>query len=62
MTCLLTNRGDSALDDAHEGDLPKMRTNFANSLAKLAGNFEQMTLVPAWARVPAPIEKARPKC
>ena len=62
MTRLFTNRGNSALDDAHEGDLPKMRTNFASLLAKLTGNFEEMFLVPAWALVAVPIEKARPKC
>ena len=39
-----------------------MRTNFANSLAKLEGSFEGMILVPAWAIAPAPIEKARPNC
>ena len=36
-----------------------MRTNFANTLAKLAGSFEEMILVPVWALVPAPTENAR---
>lgn len=36
-----------------------MRTNFANALAKLAGSFEEMFLVSAWALVPAPTENAR---
>ncbi len=44
MTRLFTNRGDGVLDDAHEGDLPKRRTNFSNALAMLAGSLEEMIL------------------
>ncbi len=44
MARLFTNRGDAALDEAHEGDLPKMRTNFTNALAMLAGSLEELIL------------------
>ncbi len=44
MARLFTNRGDAALDDAHEGDLPKMRTNFTNALAMLAGSLDELIL------------------
>ena len=44
MTRLFTNNADGALDDAHDGDLPKMRTNFSNALAMLAGSLEEMIL------------------
>ena len=47
MTRPFTVRGDSALKDANEGDLPKMPTNFANKLAKLAGSLVEMILAPA---------------
>ena len=47
MTRLFTNRGDGVLDDAHEGDLPKMRTNFSNALAMLAGSLEELILAQA---------------
>lgn len=47
MTRLFTNRGDGVLDDAHEGDLPKMRTNFSNALAMLAGSLEELILTQA---------------
>ena len=44
MARLFSNQGDSLLDDMHEGDLPKMRTNFSNALAMLAVNLEEMIL------------------
>ena len=49
MARLFTNHGDGLLDDAHKGDLPKMRTNFANALAMLAGSLEEMVLAQAAA-------------
>ncbi len=49
MARLFTNHGDGLLDDAHEGDRPKMRTNFANALAMRAGNLEEMVLAQAAA-------------
>ena len=44
MARLFSNQGDSLLDDMHEGDLPKRRTNFSNALAMLAINLEEMIL------------------
>ena len=44
MARLFSNQGDSILDDMHEGDLPKRRTNFSNALAMLAINLEEMIL------------------
>ena len=44
MARLFTNRGDAALAEAHEGGLPKMRTNFTNALAMLAGSLEELIL------------------
>jgi hypothetical protein len=44
MARLFANRGDAALDEAHEGGLPKMRTNFTNALAMLAGGLEELIL------------------
>ena len=49
MARLFTNHGDGLLDDAHEGGLPMMRTNFANALAMLAGSPEEMVLARAAA-------------
>ncbi len=59
MERLFSSQGDSLLDDMHEGDLPKRRTNFppttrsggpcarcmiSNALAMLAVNLEEMIL------------------
>ncbi len=44
MARLFSSQGDSILDDMHEGDLPKRRTNFSNALAMLAINLEEMIL------------------
>ncbi len=44
MARLFSNRGDSLLDDMHESDRPKMKTNFSNALAMLAVNLEEMIL------------------
>ncbi len=44
MARLFSSQGDSILDDMHEGDLPKRRTNFSNALAMLAVNLEEMIL------------------
>ncbi len=49
MARLFTNHGDGLLDDAHEGDRPKMRTNFANALAMRAGSLKEMVLAQAAA-------------
>ena len=49
MARLFSNRGDGALDDAHEGGLPRMRTNFSNALAMLAGSLEELILAQAAA-------------
>ena len=45
MTGPFTNSAASALD----GDLPKMRTNFTNAMAMLAGSLEEMILAQAGA-------------
>ena len=49
MARLFSSQGDSLLDDMHEGDLPKRRTNFSNALAMLAINLEEMILAQAAA-------------
>ena len=47
MTRLFTNNADGVLDDAHDDDLPKRRTNFSNALAMLAGSLEELILAQA---------------
>ena len=49
MARLFSNRGDGALDDAHEGGLPRMRTNFSNALAMPAGGLKELILAQAAA-------------
>ena len=60
MARLFTNRGDAALDEAHEGDLPKMRTNFTNALAMLAGSLEELILTQTSALADAVSRVANP--
>ncbi|MCY4459981.1 MAG: hypothetical protein OXC26_06210 [Albidovulum sp.] len=44
MARLVSKHGDGILDEMDESDRQRMKTNFTNSLAKLALNFEEMIL------------------